>query len=269
MTYLELHACSLSQVKPNSKIPGLLGVSLCWPAAHGPATPPTLADVPTLDRLLEALPQPASPFITYYDQATGERVELSGVTTANWVAKTSNFLVDDLDAAPGSRVRIGLPSHWLRFVWLLSCWSVGAAVVDGAADGGADIGVSGPDLVADEPIRVAASLRPLGARFAEPPEGFLDLGAEVPGHGDVFVALDPPTPQTVAIDLDGEELMHGELVAATPPSAERLLVEPGSLRRDADLLVAAALGGGSLVLVTSATPDALTSVAEQERARIA
>jgi uncharacterized protein (TIGR03089 family) len=218
-----------------------------------------------LDRLLDGLPDPARPFVTYYDHATGERVELSGVTTANWVAKTSNFLVEDLDAGPGTRVRVGLPSHWLRLVWLLSCWTVGAAVVDEAAD----VGVSGPELVADEPHRVAASLRPLGARFAEPPQGFLDLGAEVPPHGDVFVALDPPTEQTVAVDLDGEELSHGELMASTAPSDERLLLEPGPVRRDVDLLVAAAAGGGSLVLVTSATADALTSVAEQEHARIA
>ena len=77
----------------------------------------------SLDRLLEQLPDPARPFLTYYDDATGERVELSGVTTANWVAKTSNFLVDDLEAEPGTRIRLGLPSHWLRFVWVLSCWS--------------------------------------------------------------------------------------------------------------------------------------------------
>jgi uncharacterized protein (TIGR03089 family) len=218
-----------------------------------------------LDRLLDGLPDPARPFLTYYDHATGERVELSGVTTANWVAKTSNFLVEDLDAGPGTRVRVGLPSHWLRFVWLISCWTVGAAVVDEAAD----IGVSGPELMADEAHRVAASLRPLGARFTEPPRGFLDLGAEVPPHGDVFVPLDPPTEQTVAIDLDGEELTHGELLSSTAPSVERLLLVPGTVRRDIDLLVAAAAGGGSLVLVTSATPDALTSVAEQERARIA
>ena len=146
----------------------------------------------TLDRLLAGLPDPASPFLTYYDDGTGERVELSGVTTANWVAKTSNFLVDDLEAEPGTRVRLGLPSHWLRFVWMLSCWSVGAAVVESDAD----IGLSGPDLVADEPVRVAASLRPLGGRFAEPPAGFLDIGAEVPPHGDVFVPIDPSRPRT-------------------------------------------------------------------------
>jgi uncharacterized protein (TIGR03089 family) len=219
----------------------------------------------TLDRLLSGLPDPARPFLTYYDEDTGERVELSGVTAANWVAKTSNFLVDDLDAGPGTRVRLGLPSHWLRHVWLLSCWSVGAAVVDA----GADIGVSGPDLVADEPVRVAASLRPLGARFAEPPEGFLDLGAEVPPHGDHFLPLDPPTPETPAVDLDGRTATQGELITQSAPSSRRLLLRPGSVVDDVDRLVAAGLGGGSLVLVTGGDDAAVARLAEQERAEIA
>ena len=229
----------------------------------------------TLDRLLAGLPDPSRPFLTYYDESTGERVELSGVTAANWVAKTSNFLVDDLDVEPGTRIRIGLPSHWLRFVWVLSCWSVGAAVVDVNAD----IGLSGPDLVADEPVRLAASLRPLGGRFAEPPTGFLDLGAEVPPHGDVFVALDPPTPETLALDLDGRRATQTELAGSTEPSAERLLVEPGPLSRDVDLVVATGLGGGSLVVVAAGggagpgaansgvSPDVIGRLAEQERAR--
>ncbi|MGA9103662.1 TIGR03089 family protein [Aeromicrobium sp.] len=218
----------------------------------------------TLDRLLAGLPDPARPFLTYYDDATGERVELSGVTTANWVAKTSNFLVDDLEAEPGTRIRLGLPSHWLRFVWVLSCWSVGAAVVDDEAD----IGLSGPDLVADEPLRMAASLRPLGGRFAEPPTGFLDIGAEVPAHGDHFVALDPPGPDTLAVDVDGRRMTQSELTAAIEPSAERLLAESGPLSRDVDLLVAAGLGGGSLVVVANGSADVRTRLAEQERARI-
>ncbi|MGH3473574.1 MAG: TIGR03089 family protein [Aeromicrobium sp.] len=218
----------------------------------------------TLDRLLQGLPDPARPFLTYYDEGTGERVELSGVTAANWVAKTSNFLVDDLGAAPGTRVRLGLPSHWLRFVWILSCWTVGAAV----ADTDADIGLSGPDLQADEPVRLAASLRPLGGRFVEPPAGFLDVGAEVPPHGDVFVALDPPAPDTLALDLDDRRATQAELATSTEPSPERLLVESGSLARDVDLLVAAGFGGGSLVVVANGTAEVLARLAEQERARI-
>lgn len=218
----------------------------------------------TLDRLLGVAPDPAQPLVTYYDLATGERVELSTVTTANWVAKTSNFLVDELQTEPGTRIRVGLPSHWLRVVWLLSAWNVGAAVVDRAAG----IGVSGPELEADEPVRVAASLRPLGARFATSPAGFLDLGAEVPGHGDRFVALDPPGPDTLAIDLEGRTASHADLLDAATPDPARLVVEPGPVLRDARLVVDACLGGGSLVVVASATPEEIARVAAQEGGRL-
>ena len=34
----------------------------------------------------------ARPLITFYDDATGERVELSAATTANWAAKAANLL---------------------------------------------------------------------------------------------------------------------------------------------------------------------------------
>lgn len=214
----------------------------------------------SLDALLSGVADPSQPLVTYYDLSTGERVELSATTTANWVAKTSNYLVDDLEAEPGTRIRIGLPSHWLTMVWILAAWNVGAAVVDHDAE----IGVSGPDLVADETHRLAASLRPLGARFAQAPDGFVDLGAEIPGHGDHFVALDPPTPETLALDLDAVRLTHGDVLAQITPSAERLVVSPGTVARDARLLSAACLGGGSLVVVASATDDEIDRVARQE-----
>lgn len=218
----------------------------------------------TLDALLSRVVDPSLPLLTYYDQATGERVELSATTTANWVAKTSNFLVDELDADASTRIRIGLPTHWLRFVWILSAWNVGAAVVDSAAD----IGVSGPELEADERHKVAASLRPLGGRFVSEPEGFLDIGAEVPGHGDHFFAMDPPGPETVAIETGGVARTHADLLSVTR-DGRRVLVGPGSVPRDAELIVSALLGGGSLVIVTSATPDEVARVAEQESAQIA
>lgn len=216
----------------------------------------------TLADLLPRLSDPSRPLLTFDDRSTGERVELSGTTTANWVAKTANFLTDDLDAGPGTRVRIGLPPHWLRYVWLLSCWTVGATVVSESAD----IGLSGPDLRADEPERVAASLRPLGARFPEPPEGFVDIGAEVPGHGDVFVALDPPQDSTPAVDLPGLVATQGELLTAATPCSDRVLVPPATIVDDVRLLVDVLVGGGSIVLATGADDATMTTIAVQERA---
>ncbi len=55
----------------------------------------------TPDRLLTqaVADDPARPLITFYDDSAGERVELSVVTFANWVAKTANLLVDGLARA--------------------------------------------------------------------------------------------------------------------------------------------------------------------------
>ncbi|MSV78126.1 MAG: TIGR03089 family protein, partial [Actinobacteria bacterium] len=39
---------------------------------------------------------PSGPLITYYDTDTGERIELSATSLANWINKTANFLTDEL-----------------------------------------------------------------------------------------------------------------------------------------------------------------------------
>lgn len=217
----------------------------------------------TLAALLPTVAEPGRPLLTWDDRTTGERVELSATTTANWVAKTASYLVDELDVEVGTRVRVGLPTHWLRFVWLLSCWTAGAVVVDRDAD----IGVSGPELAADEPIRLAASLRPLGGPFVEPPTGFVDLATVVPGQPDVFVPLDTPAPDSAAVDLAAlGALDHAGVLATCAPDPRRLLIEPGDLPRDVRLVVSALRGGGSLVVVAGADADVLARVAEQERA---
>lgn len=204
-----------------------------------------------------------SPVVTYYDVATGERVELSGVTLANWVAKVANYLVDELDAERGTRVRIGLPSHWLRSVWILGAWRVGAVV----ADSDAQVGLSGPELEADEPVRLAASLRPLGGRFPTEPDGFQDIAVHVPANPDVFVDLDPPAPDDLALDVAGRRATHAELLAA-PALSDRVVRQPGSVADDAADLAAALAGGGSLVMVAGAGPDDLSRIAGQEHARL-
>ena len=217
----------------------------------------------TLVDLAARVDRPTSPLVTYYDLDTGERVELSGVTTANWVAKTANFLIDELDAEIGTRVRIGLPTHWLRVVWLLSAWQVGGVVVERDAR----VAVTGPDLAADEPERVASALLPFGVRFPQPPEGFWDIGAEVPGHPDIYLGLSFPTPDDATVDLPDLIVTHADLVA-TPPDSRRLVLTEGDVARDAQLLVAACRGGGSLVLCRGGGTDDVERVAVQEQAII-
>ncbi len=59
----------------------------------------------TLGRLLEpALRRdPTGPLLTWYDEAGGERVELSATTLDNWVAKTANLLDEELLGLPRRR----------------------------------------------------------------------------------------------------------------------------------------------------------------------
>jgi uncharacterized protein (TIGR03089 family) len=118
---------------------------------------------------------PSGPRFTFYDDATGERVELSTTTLANWVAKTVNLLTQECGVGPGSHVALHLPRHWTTAVWVLAADAVGAEVssvpAPTRAQPPADVAVIGPDLVdappdADEVF--AVSLAPLGAPFSQP-----------------------------------------------------------------------------------------------------
>jgi uncharacterized protein (TIGR03089 family) len=166
-----------------------------------------------------ALREPARPLVTFYDDATGERVELSVATFANWVAKTANLIQGDLGAQPGDRLALLLPAHWQTAVWLQACFATGVVAVPGGDPAGADLVVSGPDTLdaarACSGERIALALRPLGGRFPQPPQGFADYAVEVPSQGDRFVAYVPVDPDAPALELPGElpgELAGGEVL---------------------------------------------------------
>ena len=114
---------------------------------------------------------PGRPLVTYYDHATGERVELSVTTYANWVAKAASLLAEEHDLERGQGLHLDLPTHWLGPVFLGAAWTVGLVVT--TADQ-ADAVVCGPEglatwgeRAADLPV-LACSLLPMGVRFAEP-----------------------------------------------------------------------------------------------------
>ncbi|MGK5641290.1 TIGR03089 family protein [Streptomyces sp. URMC 126] len=175
--------------------------------------------------------EPARPLVTFYDDATGERVELSVATFANWVAKTANLLQGDLAAEPGDRLALLLPAHWQTAVWLVACSSVGVVAEIGGDPAAADLVVSGPDRLEEARAcsgeRVALALRPLGGRFPQPPEGFLDYAVEVPGQGDRFAPYAPVDPQAPALVVDGRELTGVQVVEQARAVAAGLGLEPG------------------------------------------
>src|SRR3954452_5217845 len=171
-------------------------------------TPPRPVSAGTFPGALSALLRtgPARPLVTFYDDATRERVELSVATYANWVAKTAGLLQDELGLDRGAVVLVDLPTHWLGPVWLGASWSLGLAVTDAASLAPeADLVGCGPGGLpthagnADRVPVVALSLRPLGGPFTETlPPGVTDYGSVVPGQPDSFAPYDPPSPDDAA-----------------------------------------------------------------------
>ncbi|GAB3957768.1 TIGR03089 family protein [Streptomyces sparsus] len=223
--------------------------------------------------------EPARPLLTYYDDATGERVELSAATLANWVAKTANLLQDELSVEPGDRVALLLPAHWQTAVWLLACSSVGALAAPHGDPGEAAVVVSGPDTLdaarACPGERIALSLRPLGARFPEPPAGFTDYAVEVPSQGDHFTPWVPVTGDAPALLVEGEEMSGAEVVRRAEADARTLGLDIGSrvmsLRGYQDWaglshgLLAPLAAGASVVLCRHSDRLAPAALADREQ----
>ncbi len=153
-----------------------------------------------LDRL-----DPAKPLITFYDDATGERIELSAKTFENWVSKTSNFLVDGLGAEPGEQVALLLPPHWQTAVWVFAAWRAGLVVRFGEAADAEIVAVADIGLAEDLPDAreiVGLSLHALGLPLADKPGYVVDYAAEVRGYGDRFAPAAPLDPAAAALVIE-------------------------------------------------------------------
>jgi uncharacterized protein (TIGR03089 family) len=214
-----------------------------------------------LDPLLRA--DPMGPRITYYDDATGERIELSTVTLANWAAKTANLLRDELGAGPGSRVAVLLPAHWQTAAVLLGVWWIGAEVVhSGAADFAlctaerldeADQAVAGGEVA-------VLSLDPFGKPAPDLPVGVTDYATAVRVHGDQFITEPTPGPAlsgrsadevlaAASESADASGLVAGDRVMSSLPwsSPDEVVAN----------LLAVFVAGASLVQVANPDPAAL------------
>lgn len=227
-------------------------------------------------RFAELLAGDASrPFVTYYDEASGERSELSLKSLANWVAKTHHLLGDELGLGVGDTALVALPPHWISIPVLLGCLSAGLALTD---DGGADVAFVTPaSLAAAGGLLDVYAIAPESAAV-----GFRD--AAVPGEAqDYVVAVRPQADVWAGVQLsasDGDAclpgLTRGDVSSrAAQRAAElgltaggRLLTtrEWGSVEDWVDAVLAPLSVGGSLVIVRNCADDAvLARRAEQER----
>jgi uncharacterized protein (TIGR03089 family) len=191
------------------------------------------------------------------------RVELSGATTVNWVAKSANLLIDALGRP--DRVGLLLPLHWQTVALVLAGVTTGATVVLAADTAGlAGCGtafVLVPDAEAAMDAGVddvlALSGHPLGAPAGALPGLVLDYAREVPTHADHFGGARPGPARIEAAGrqvepvpgLSGSDRLLTTLAPADPTGAA--------------VLLGALAAGASLILLRAG--DA-AHVAESERA---
>ncbi|MGI8578746.1 MAG: TIGR03089 family protein [Nocardioidaceae bacterium] len=220
------------------------------------------------------------PFLTFYDDATGERIELSYTSMDNWVAKTANLLADEFDREPGDVLCIDLPTHWQSVVFMLAAWTVGMRVGIGL-DGSADVQVvAGRDADAEsghEGEVVACSLRPMGGPCLEPlPPGMHDFAIVVSAQPDHFAgtvdlaATTPAARRERPNDIDHAELLaqgRQEVASLDLERGSRLLTDTNPASDEGLGLVVGLLAmGASVVLVGHLDPSTISTKASQERA---
>ncbi|WP_129659625.1 TIGR03089 family protein [Rothia halotolerans] len=162
-----------------------------------------------MESYFTALAASSGPALIWYAPG-GERVELTGRVVENWTAKSANLLAEELDAEPGSALRLAAAPHWRSVVLALGALRAGCRLVTGGGEA--------PDLWAGfEPgpgmeeagtallmARGALAMSYDGA--AELPAGTLDFAREVRGQGDVFLPFEPVPPESPAAQ-DGDDVV--------------------------------------------------------------
>jgi uncharacterized protein (TIGR03089 family) len=199
-----------------------------------------------------AAEDPAQPLLTWYDDATGDRTELSGATLDNWISKTANLLVDGLGLGRGDRAAVLLPPHWQTAAVLLGCWAAGLEIVASGTHVtnekfSADVIFASADRVTDAEAwsageRFVLGLAPMALPMRTVPSGFVDYVAEVRTFGDRF------TPYPQQSDAGLVERAAARAADLGLKARDRVLIDAAKHPDPLDWLLAPLAGGASLVL---------------------
>jgi uncharacterized protein (TIGR03089 family) len=217
---------------------------------------------------------PARPLLTWYDDATGERTELSGATLSNWVAKTANLLTDGCGLGPGDVAAVRTPPHWQTFAIYLAAWTAGLAVTHSASSS-PDVAFLMPSESAAAPDSFAVGLHPFALPVSTVQPGVLDWVSSARVHGDYYTGPSVASSALALVDLPGGgSVTQGDLVARGLARASSLGLTPGSRvllsladhPQPVDWLVAPLVAGCTLVAVAHADPSTLDARAATERA---
>jgi uncharacterized protein (TIGR03089 family) len=222
---------------------------------------------------------PTTPLLTWYDDATGDRTELSGATLDNWVSKTANLLVDGLGLSPGDTVAVLLPPHWQTAAVALGVSAAGVTADLGGRPRPVEAVVTSPDRVAEAEAwpavdRYVTGLLPLAMPLRDVPAGFVDYVTEVRNYGDHFRGT-PVGPDAQAlggpVGLSQREVLRtaaGRAAELGVTEDDRVLIDVRVHPDPMDWLYAPLAVGASVVLCANLDPAKVTARAEAEKVTV-
>ncbi|MEU4243227.1 TIGR03089 family protein [Actinoplanes sp. NPDC026619] len=222
---------------------------------------------------------PTTPLLTWYDDATGDRTELSGATLDNWVAKTANLLIDGLGLGVGDHIAVLLPPHWQTAAIVLGAAAAGVAADLGDEPQPVDALFTSPALAERAAgwatgDRFMTGLLPLAMPLRELPPGFVDYVTEVRNYGDHFrgEALSPDDRALAGpVEMSHLAVMRTGMVRASElgfGAGDRVLIDTRTYSDPADWLFAPLAVGASVILCANLDPAKTAARADSEKATV-
>lgn len=224
------------------------------------------------------LPATDRPLLTYYDDASGERTELTAAELGSWSARAAALLREGCGLNAGGSAAVLLPPHWQTAMVLLGAWSAGVAV---SFHAWATAGLSAPapgrldavfvsrkrldSWLEEVPVarhRFVLGLDPGLRPLAEVPAGYRDFAAEVvrqPDSVPAYAALRPGD----AASPDGttyaqwSDIAHSIAASLQLRPGDRVLVDANDHEQPVQWLLAPLAAGASIVLCANLDRAAL------------
>lgn len=203
----------------------------------------------------------SAPLVTWYDDASGARVELSAASLLNGISKCAGALRDEFGVQPGDVVSLHLPMHWQRATWLGACWFARAvAAPDHLGECAVAVVPTGFDCAVDADELLEVDLSPLWLPARQ--------------HPDVFTPVSRQRVDDPAVLLsDSTVLDAAEVLSVAQVLADAWRVGPGGRLMAIDPVpdsatgLANAAGWFAALPVPLATDGSVVLVANEERER--
>jgi uncharacterized protein (TIGR03089 family) len=232
----------------------------------------------------------ARPLLTYCDDVTGERTELSAAMLGTWAARTANLLIDGCGLGPGDHAAVLLLPHWQTAAVLFGTWSAGVSVsfhplataglphIGPGADTPVDVTFvarsrvgSWLEDVPEASHRFVLGPGPLAEPMRDVPAGYRDYLAEVRDRDDSLPPYASIRPTDVAT-IDGTTFQEwaslAQAIATTREiqPGDRVLVDVAEHEHPVKWLLAPLFAGASVVLCDNLDPGTAESRAKAEGA---